>query len=109
MALQRRQYAQYRQMQKQKTEMAILRQSLCVKDQQLQSFEAEVMTLRSQLDGQIQHCRQLEYELETQRELLVDDQPNNPAASSGHLEAGTLNLGKHTADELLPCFCSADD
>ena len=108
-ALQRRRYAQYRQMQKLKTEMAILRRSLCVKDQQLQSFEAEVMTLRSQLDGQIQHCMQLEYELETQRDLLVDDQPNSPAASSGHLEAGTLNLGKYTVDEPLSCFCSAED
>ena len=28
-----------------------------------------------------------------------DDQPNNPAATSGHLEAGSLNLGGHRADE----------
>jgi hypothetical protein len=40
-----------------------------------------------------------------------DDQPypSAPLASSDHLEAGSLNLSEHTADEPLPCFCSADD
>lgn len=32
-------------------------------------------------------------------EQACEDQPNGPAARSGHLEAGTLNLGEHTADE----------
>ena len=31
-----------------------------------------------------------------------------PSAVSDHLEAVTLDLGKHTADEPLPCFYNAD-
>ncbi len=39
-----------------------------------------------------------------------DDQPylSAPPAGSDHLEAVTLDLGEHTADEPLPCFCNAD-
>ena len=32
-----------------------------------------------------------------------------PPAVNDHLEAVTLDLGEHTADEPLPCFYSADD
>jgi hypothetical protein len=49
----------------------MLRESLCVKDQQLQSFETEIVTLRSQLDVQVQQYIQLEHKLENQRELLA--------------------------------------
>jgi hypothetical protein len=40
-----------------------------------------------------------------------DDQPylSAPLGVSDHLEAVTLELGKHVADEPLPYFCSADD
>ena len=39
-----------------------------------------------------------------------DGQPylSAPPAASDNLEAVTPDLGKHTADEPLPCFCSAD-
>jgi hypothetical protein len=73
--------------------MAMLRESLCIKDQQLQSFEAEVVTLRSQLDVQVQHCIELEYELENQRELLavkesgLGDAKTEPTAQTKALDA----------------------
>jgi hypothetical protein len=35
--------------------------------------------------------------------------PSAPPAGSDHLDAGSLNLSEHAADEPLPCFCSADD
>jgi hypothetical protein len=40
-----------------------------------------------------------------------DDQPylSAPPAARDDLEAVTPDLGNHTADELLPCFCSADN
>lgn len=34
--------------------------------------------------------------------------PNGPVTGGGYPEAGTLNLGVHTADEPLPCFYCAD-
>jgi hypothetical protein len=66
--------------------------------------------LRSQLDGQVQHCRQLEYELETQRELLVAKESGlgkaktEPIAQTRALDANdaALSASEQRLEKVMP-------